>query len=298
MADSSEILDNFFTDFAPEERERLLAGRGLWKRVHFDDGVVIFPEGSNSNELYLLLEGRVSIVKDVESKDHKTKLLAVLDSGAMFGEGALLSDKPRSASAVAKGSVDALQLSKSDFDLFVEQNPADAASLLLGLLKVVNQRLQLTNHELVTLYDVARLVSESGDDVDALMCRVAEKLELVTHVPKGLISLVNRSTQREAMVANWGGFELTVDELDAIKSSLGKDDFLEDSGRLVAGIRDLSKNLVGLMILEYSSAWSSEMVKMVVAIAEQVGIAIGEFVFVASERDRSKLQEQRGRVNF
>lgn len=296
--DLSAALNLFFKDFAPEERERLLVGEGLWERRLFQDGAVIFSEGSNSNELYLLLEGAVEIAKDLERTDHATKVLAVLTPGSLFGEGALLSDKGRIASAVARGKIETLMLTKANFDAFVESNPADASSLLLGLMKVINRRLQWTNHELVMLYDVARIVSESKDDMDGLMKSIAQKLELVTHASRGLISLENRLTELECVVAFWGDFDLTVDELEALESEVGDRDCFEKSMRLVVAIRDLSKNLLGLIVLEKEESWPSELIKMVTAIAEHVGIAIGDYKFVISEKDRSKSQEQKGRVNF
>lgn len=298
MADLSDVLDFFFKDFAPEERSRLLAGQGLWKRVSFKPRDVIFPEGANSNELYLLLEGQVQIAKDLESVDRKAKVLAVLTPGAMFGEGALLSDKPRSASAMALSPVEALQLSKADFDAFVAKNPQDATSLLLGLMKVVNQRLQWTNHELVTLYDVARMVSESGDDMEALLKSVATKLELVTHAPRGLISLENRLTELESVVQSWGDFTLSTEALESLESAVGSNNFVEKDGRLVVAVRDLSHVLLGLVVLEKERGWGAEMIKMVVSVAEQVGIAIGDYKFVTLERDRSTMAAERARVNF
>ncbi len=296
--DLSTALNLFFRDFAPEERECLLAGEGLWSRRSFEDGAVIFAEGSNSSELYLLLEGSVEIAKDLERIDHTTKVLAVLTPGSMFGEGALLSDKMRAASAVAKGTIETLVLTKANFDAFVTSNPADAASLLLGLMKVINRRLQWTNHELVMLYDVARIVSESKDDMEGLMHNIAQKLELVTHASRGLISLENRLTELESVAVAWGDFDLTVDELEVLEAEMGDRDCFEDSMRLVVAIRDLSRNLLGLMVLEKKELWSPELIKMVTSIAEYVGIAIGDYKFVVSEKDRSKSQEQKGRVNF
>ena len=298
MSELSDSLDVFFKDLEPEERSRLLAGQGLWKCVQFKKGDVIFSEGSNSNELYLLLQGTVKIAKDLESADYKVKELAVLTSGSMFGEGALLSDKPRSASAVANEAVEALQLSEEDFDLFVEKNPADAAFLLLGLMKVVNQRLQWTNHELVTLYDVARIVHESGDDSETLLKNIAEKLEFVTHAPRGLISFENRSTQLESVMINWGNFSLETDVLEGFELQLEGKNYSVDSGQLVVAIRDLSRNLLGLMVMEKTVEWSLEMIKMVVSIAEQIGIVIGDYKFMALERDRSTMEKQKTRVNF
>jgi CRP-like cAMP-binding protein len=296
----TDKLESFFGDFSSEEQVKLLAGKGIWKKVSFKKDDVVFEEGANSNELYLLTKGHVKIAKKIDGAD-ALKVLAVLDEGAMFGEGALLSDKNRSASAIAKSDeVEALMLSKADFDQFVKDNPADAASLLLGLMKIVNQRLQWTNHELVVLYDVSRIVSESKNNMDELIEKIAGKLELITRAPRGLISLENMLTQMESVATSWGGFDLTVEELEAFEAELKKEDtsFLENEHELVVGIRDLSGNFLGLIVMEHDEEWTDEFLKVALAIAEQLGIAIADSKFVKFEKDRSTLAQEGARVNF
>lgn len=70
-------------DFGNAERERLLARHG----TRFIAGQVIFREGDAAGEVYLLHDGRVRLSKRVRTMDRS---LAVLRSGALFGEATML----------------------------------------------------------------------------------------------------------------------------------------------------------------------------------------------------------------
>ena len=255
----TDKLDQFFSDLDPLEWVRLLVAADLWTEVEFDDGVTIFEEGATSQELYLILEGEVEIAKEVgEGKGRK--VLALLPTGSMFGEGALLSDKPRSASAVARSKVKVLQLKKDDFDAFVREKPEDAAALLLSLLKVVNRRLQWTSHELVTLYDVARIVSESREDLQELVRLVGEKVAAVSGASSGRIVL------KSGLKTEWGDFS-------------GESETLE--------VKDLGGNVLGTVFLV--GELKGEACKVVGAIADQLGIALADRAFMEAEKGRGKL---------
>ena len=60
-------------------------------------GTLIFNEGDLGDECYLIKEGKVEISTKKNSEDRKS--IAILESSMIFGELALLSDDPRSASA-------------------------------------------------------------------------------------------------------------------------------------------------------------------------------------------------------
>ncbi len=59
---------------------------------------VIFKEGDPGNLVYIIQSGRVQITKAL---GERTKVLSVLSRGEFFGEMALISDRPRSATATA-----------------------------------------------------------------------------------------------------------------------------------------------------------------------------------------------------
>ena len=62
--------------------------------THFDNGQVLFHEGDDGDDMYIIQSGRVAIKKKV--KDGETTL-AVLEKGDFFGEMAILERLPRSA---------------------------------------------------------------------------------------------------------------------------------------------------------------------------------------------------------
>jgi hypothetical protein len=83
----------------------------------FSPGEKIFRAGDIGDALYFIHNGRVEIVGEAN------KLIAQLEDGACFGEMALVSDKPRSASARASSFCHVYVLSKDSFNRVVEAYP-------------------------------------------------------------------------------------------------------------------------------------------------------------------------------
>lgn len=81
---------------------------------------MIFSEGEPGQELFAIQSGAVKIIKIV---DNREVLLAVLKSGDIFGEMALLEDKPRVASAVVFESCKLLAINKANFKLMIQSQP-------------------------------------------------------------------------------------------------------------------------------------------------------------------------------
>ena len=79
----------------------------------FDPGEIIFKEGERSFEMYIILSGKVRILKD---RGEKKILLAELADGAIIGEMALISGEPRSASAIAVNEVTVKVVSQQSFE--------------------------------------------------------------------------------------------------------------------------------------------------------------------------------------
>src|SRR2546425_12309633 len=63
---------------------------------HFKKGTVLFSEGDEGEEMYIIQSGKVAIKKRVP---HGDTTLAVLEKGDFFGEMAILGRMPRSAGA-------------------------------------------------------------------------------------------------------------------------------------------------------------------------------------------------------
>jgi putative ABC transport system ATP-binding protein len=106
------------------------------RRLTFADGDVIFREGDASDAAYLVVSGVVEIVIGFGSPDAKT--MSVLRKGEYFGEMGAIDDCPRSATAVAKGSVDCVCVSPEEFMQTLVTEPKEA----IDLLKVLFERLR------------------------------------------------------------------------------------------------------------------------------------------------------------
>jgi CRP-like cAMP-binding protein len=81
---------------------------------------MIFSEGMPGQELYIIQKGSVKITKIV---DNNEVLLAVLKPGDIFGEMAILENKPRSASAMAFEDAYMLAVNKANFERMVKSQP-------------------------------------------------------------------------------------------------------------------------------------------------------------------------------
>ena len=98
---------------------------------HFLPGEVIFYEGDFSQELYILVSGRVRIVKDYDGPHERT--LTLLTQGDFFGDMAIFESAPRSATVVAEEEAEVLALSPEKFKQTIYQKPEMAFEIFREL---------------------------------------------------------------------------------------------------------------------------------------------------------------------
>jgi CRP/FNR family cyclic AMP-dependent transcriptional regulator len=95
------------------------------------EGSIIFRQGDPGNCLYGILRGRVRIFNI--SPENREILLNILEPGALFGEIALLDDRPRTANASAMDDCELLTMHRQHFIPLLEEDPRLAIHML-GLL--------------------------------------------------------------------------------------------------------------------------------------------------------------------
>jgi CRP-like cAMP-binding protein len=116
--------------FPPPDTKELLSLFPASQQISFPRGLMIFRESSAADACYYVIEGRVQINKKVRGKAPRLKV-AVIKPGEFFGEMAMLSGLPRSASALALTDVKALRISREEFARLVDKNHPVAASLAI-----------------------------------------------------------------------------------------------------------------------------------------------------------------------
>jgi CRP/FNR family cyclic AMP-dependent transcriptional regulator len=97
-------------------------------------GGVIFREGDEAHELFVIKSGQVRIQLG-------NRTLAELSANDVFGEMALIDNEPRSATALAVTDVELVAVSEKQFLFLVGQTPYFAVKVM----RVLVQRLGATN---------------------------------------------------------------------------------------------------------------------------------------------------------
>ena len=100
----------------------------------YPKNTMIFSENEPGSELYIIQKGVVKITKIVEDNE---VMLALLKAGDIFGEMALLENKPRSASALANEDCSLMAVNKGNFERMVQTQ----AQLITRLTTLLAERL-------------------------------------------------------------------------------------------------------------------------------------------------------------
>jgi CRP/FNR family transcriptional regulator, cyclic AMP receptor protein len=112
-------------------------------------GTKIFQHGDPGDKLYIILDGKVRISRDVPGMGEEA--LAVLGPGAVFGEMALLDEAPRSADARVHERCRLLVITKEGFDDLLFLHKDLAFEVLWNCVRILSSRLRETNEKLTFL---------------------------------------------------------------------------------------------------------------------------------------------------
>jgi CRP/FNR family transcriptional regulator, cyclic AMP receptor protein len=123
-----------FSNCTPAEIAAIAA---VTQEHEFEAGQIIVTQGTPGQAFYLILTGKVEILRDTNS-------LGAFGPGDFFGEMSLLDQAPRSATIRAIDHTTCLMLSSWDFKALLEQHP----SIAVKLLEVLSRRLRVADERL------------------------------------------------------------------------------------------------------------------------------------------------------
>jgi CRP-like cAMP-binding protein len=120
----SEVLDRIahvklVQDLPPSEVQAILP---LLQLLIVEPGTVICQEGDEGDCMFLIVEGDAEIRKG-------SQVMATLGRGEVFGEMAVLTAEPRSATVVAQTPMELYKLNRSNYDSVVARSPHLAGAL-------------------------------------------------------------------------------------------------------------------------------------------------------------------------
>ncbi len=110
----------------------------------FSDKDIVVKRGETGNSMYVLQKGHVEVLVDTAEGEI---VLDVLNRGDVFGEMALFTRDPRSATVRSKGNSRVLTVDKRGFFKRIHEDP----SLAFRILQKMAERIQKLNSEVVRL---------------------------------------------------------------------------------------------------------------------------------------------------
>jgi CRP-like cAMP-binding protein len=153
MKKIAPYVKGIILDFNPDESLRT-----------YPKDALIFSEGEPGDELYIIQKGSVKITKVV---DNNEVLLAVLKTGDIFGEMALLESKPRAAGAVSYEECQLMAVNRANFSQMIQTQP----QLITRLTTLLAERIWLIYKQLANT-----LISDPlGRMYDVLLIQLEKK---------------------------------------------------------------------------------------------------------------------------
>ncbi len=136
----------FVEEFQPEHLDRLTQ---LAKEVHFTRDQVLFHEGDDASDFYLIVEGRMAL--EIEAPGH-TLRVQTLSAGDELGWSALLAGRGKYFQARALEPVDALAFDGPAVLAACREDKSFGFAFMYRMLGVVSERLQATRLQVLDMY--------------------------------------------------------------------------------------------------------------------------------------------------
>jgi len=207
----------------------------------FPARIEIFKEGDPGDGLYVVREGLVEISVLINEKERR--VFSQVGPGDIFGEMAVLEDKPRSANAVAVEPTSVYFFSRVEVLKLVDRSPA----LALGLLRDISARLREFNGQY--LREVLQ----------------AERLAVVGRFARSIVHDLKNPLNIISMTA----------ELGAMTSST-PDDRVQARERIARQVERISEMINE--ILEFTQSTHSGFVLAPMNYADYLAVVLGELV--------------------
>jgi DNA-binding NtrC family response regulator len=138
---NSEEITSFLNKasiFSSLEEEDLKPLASLLKSRQVPAGEIVIHQGEFGDSIFFICQGEVDIF--FQNEEGAESVIGHLKEGNLFGEMALLTGSPRSASVKVTRDALFLVLHKSDFDLFLKEHP----HLALFFSKILAERIRTT----------------------------------------------------------------------------------------------------------------------------------------------------------
>jgi len=122
--------------------------------LKYDDKEILFHIGDSADSAYVIMDGEVNVLIDIEDGTMDT---LTLYKNQLIGEMALLNNAPRLATLVAKGPLTLLKITDKVFNTLLLENPDFA----MDVMRQLTQKLALAHERIKSLESELFLKTQS-----------------------------------------------------------------------------------------------------------------------------------------
>lgn len=127
------------------------------REIKYSEPAIVFRQGEITKELYVVQQGSVAIYRNYGSENER--LLAQLDKGKSFAETAIVSDRPRSVTAVAAAGTVLRVYTNEQFGELQQAYP----DMALKIITELSERLRRTTDRFM---EACRTLAETMNDAE------------------------------------------------------------------------------------------------------------------------------------
>ena len=127
----------YFSSWSPDD---LTDFATHFQSYSLEEGELLFKEGDEDTAWYIIMSGRVSIIRD--GQVGSSHILAELEKGEAFGEMSLLEKRPRMGSAMAMEASVILKLDRIIFEALLDDHHPIAVGMLKEMAISQSRRLR------------------------------------------------------------------------------------------------------------------------------------------------------------
>ncbi|MGH7560828.1 MAG: Crp/Fnr family transcriptional regulator [Gemmatimonadales bacterium] len=132
-----------FAELSDEQLARIAA---IARTETYQPGAVIFKELDPGDRLFLILDGEVRISREIPAAGEEA--LAILKTGACFGEMAVFDQPVRSTDAYAHSRCTLASIAQPELDVLLEQDHELGYRVLRAVVRSLAMRLRGANDQL------------------------------------------------------------------------------------------------------------------------------------------------------
>jgi CRP-like cAMP-binding protein len=124
---------------------------GYARAYEVEKGAAIFREGEKGTFLCIVIEGKVDVLKESDTRERKK--ITTIRAGKTMGEMSILDDLPHSATTVAAEKTKLVLITRNNFDRMTEQHPILGIKIVRCIARLISLRLRQTTGILLDYLD-------------------------------------------------------------------------------------------------------------------------------------------------